>query len=327
MHRKLIFLLNLFLILCLIISKAQAESTRKGLIINEVMPDPKGSDTLLEWIELKNTSSEIINLNTWQFNSKKLPDQVVQPNEIIILARDTQSVINQYKVSNRIIKYSFSLNNSGAQLELKKGDIVNLFTYPKSREDISFELLSGDCNTLKGNSISNTIGKENTSCYTPISIIPINYNEKINITKICPAIKDGNEYLEIKNTTNSAINMDGWKLADLKSSELLSGINIQPQKTMQIFPKNITLNDDGDTIILNHPNNGFVSTMIYPKMKENECFPSITRPTKAIAILPPASNTKPTLEIKKDTNAKNGVGLGLVLELKIPKLFRILFSF
>ena len=121
--------------------------------------------------------------------------------------------------------------------------------------------------------------------------------------------------------------MDGWKLADLKSFETISGTTIQPQKSLQIFPKKITLNDAGDTITLSHPTNGSFFTMVYPKMKENECFPSITRPTNAISILPPASNTKPTVEIKKDTKAKAGVGLGLVLDLKIPKLFRILFSF
>jgi hypothetical protein len=252
---------------------------------------------------------------------------VIQPNEIIILARDIQSIINRYKISNKIIKYSFSLNNSGGQLELKNGDIINLFTYPKAKEEIGFELLAGDCNTIKEAPKGNTIGKENTACNAPVSIIPINYNEKINITKVCPTIKNGNEYLEVKNISNATINLEGWTLADLKTSELLSSQSIQSQKTLIIYPKKITLNDDGDTIKLTHPNNGFISTMSYPKMNNNECFPSISKPTSSISILPPTSGTKPSIEIKKDTSAKSGVGLGLKLDLKIPKLFRILFSF
>ena len=158
-------------------------------------------------------------------------------------------------------------------------------------------------------------------------IAQINYNERVNITKICPFVKNGQEYLEVYNPINSVLNLDGWKLADLKSSETLSGLSIQSQQTIIVYPKKITLNNDGDTITLTHPNNGFVSTMTYPKMKETECFPSIAKPTSSISILPPASNTKPSIEIKKDTNAKSGIGLGLILDLKIPKLFRILFSF
>jgi hypothetical protein len=327
MEKKLFFLLNIFLILCLIIAKVKAQDISKGLIINEIMPNPSGSDTLYEWIELKNTSTEILNLNTWQLNSKSLPNQTIQPNEIIILARDVQSIINLYKINNKILKYSFSLNNLGGQLEIKMGDNTNLFTFPKAKENISFELLSGDCNTVKEHPTANSIGKENSSCNATITTVPINYNEKVNITKVCPFIKNGKEYLEIKNLTNSIIDLEGWKLADLKSSESLAKLSISAQQTISIYPKKITLNDDGDIIQLSHPNNGYTSTMTYPKMKDGECFPSISKPTNSISILPPASNTKPIIEISKDNNAKAGVGLGLKLDLKIPKLFRIVFSF
>lgn len=327
MEKKLYFFLNIFLILCVLIVKVRAQENINGLIINEVMSNPAGLDTLFEWIEIKNTSTQVINLNTWALNSKILPDQVIQPKEIIILARDVQSIINRYQIINKIVKFTVSLNNAGAQLELKGEEVTNLFTYPMAKEEISFELLSGDCNIIKEHPKSNSIGKENTSCVVTISLSLINYNEKVNITKICPFIKNGKEYLEIKNLTNTIINLNGWKLADLKSSEVFSNLSIQSQQTVVIYPKKVTLNNDGDKITLMHPNNGFISTMAYPGMKENECFPSLTKPTSSILILPPTSNTKPSIEIKKDTNAKNGVGLGLVLDLKIPKLFRILFSF
>ena len=327
MEKKLYFLLNIFLILCILIIKVQGQDNTNGLVINEVMPNPTGLDTIYEWIEIKNTSTQVINLNTWTLNTKNLPDQLIQPNEILILARDVQSIINRYHVTNKIIKFTLSLNNVGAQLELKGDGAINLFTYPQAKEEISFELLSGDCNTVKEHPKSNSIGKDNTSCIATINTSTINYNEKVNITKICPFVKKGQEYLEIKNPTNSTINLDGWKLADIKSSEIFSNLSIQSLQTIIIYPKKVSLNNDGDTITLIHPTNGFISTMAYPGMKENECFPSLTKPTNSISILPPTSNTKPSIEIKKDTNAKSGVGLGLILDLKIPKLFRILFSF
>jgi hypothetical protein len=291
------------------------------------MPNPSGMDTSFEWIELKNNSSESFNINTWTLNSKSFPDQTIQPGEFLILARDINSIINRYKITNRIIKYSFSLNNSGGQLELKKGDKANIFNYPKAKEEISFEQLVGDCNSIKENQKGNSIGKENSSCISQNNSQPINLNEKAEIIKVCPTIKNGKEYLEIKNSTNSTINLDGWKLSDLKSFEILSNISIQSKKSLIIYPSKVTLNDDGDTIKLSHPNNGFISAMTYPKLKVNECFPSITKPSSSISILPPTSEKKPSVTISTDKKAKDGVGLGLKLDLKIPKLFRILFSF
>lgn len=319
MQKYQIFLLVFFLI-TILFTKVNAQPISNGLIINELIPNPSGSDNLYEWIELKNNSNVDINLKDWQLNGKNLPAQVVKSNELIILARDINSIKSKYKFENKVIKFNFSLNNSGANFELKSGGVVNKFSYTQSKENLSFELLQVDCGLVKINSYGNSIGKENLFCTLNK---PINYDEKLSIVKVCPNIKDGKDYIELKNSTLSTISLLDWTLNDLKTKETLKDILIQPQQTIVLYPTKVLLNNDGDTIKLVHPNNGFSTELKYPKMKANECYPTIIKPNIEVSISTKTSGNTPSIEVKKvsTTNSK----LGLKLDLKIPKLFRILF--
>ena len=77
-----------------------ATSTSEKIIINEFLPNPAGDDEEGEWIELKNLSSEAINLSGWQLKdntSRKyiLPSSTVAAGGFLIIYRlDSQIALN-----------------------------------------------------------------------------------------------------------------------------------------------------------------------------------------------------------------------------------------
>lgn len=79
-----------------------------AVVINEFLPNPKGADSGAEWVELKNTSSEAINLAGWSLENgsgKKfqIPDSAIGPG-VYALIHTTKS---------------FSLKNSDGRVVLK----------------------------------------------------------------------------------------------------------------------------------------------------------------------------------------------------------------
>ena len=63
LDRKIIILLGIFIIFL-----ARNVSANNPIIINEIMYDLEGADPGYEWIEIKNISSEPVDLTNWKFN-------------------------------------------------------------------------------------------------------------------------------------------------------------------------------------------------------------------------------------------------------------------
>lgn len=106
--------------------------------INEFLPNPKGSDTDSEWIELKNVSSSVVDLEGWRLSdstsrkytidSVDFSTTLVQPNGYFVLYKEDSSI---------------SLNNSsGDQVRLfyPEGDQVadQVIYSAKAEEDVSY---------------------------------------------------------------------------------------------------------------------------------------------------------------------------------------------
>jgi len=95
----------------------QEEKTTKikeQIIINEIYPNPSGSDLENEWIELKNIGTEPLDLNGWQIqdNSKKkykiiaknFQSTIIAPNEFFTLTRKTSGLaLNNDKDTVKLI--------------------------------------------------------------------------------------------------------------------------------------------------------------------------------------------------------------------------------
>lgn len=105
-----------------------------GLYINEIMPNPKGSDAEGEWIELYNSSKKDIDLTNWFLDDSKYgSDPYLFPEETIIES-DSYLVI-------KITESNISLNNSSDSVRLFSLDLniyheMSYEEYPK--EGISY---------------------------------------------------------------------------------------------------------------------------------------------------------------------------------------------
>jgi len=95
-----------------------------GIIINEILPSPKGSDEEEEWIEIFNNNEEEINLFNWKIsdiagktNTYTFPEiTIIKPFSFLVLSRKTTNI---------------TLNNSGDGLNLIQpdGKISDSVTY------------------------------------------------------------------------------------------------------------------------------------------------------------------------------------------------------
>ena len=66
-------------------------SAQSDVKINEIMYNPsteQGSDANMEWIELYNKDTEAINISGWTIDNNPISDNVMQPGDYVVLARN-----------------------------------------------------------------------------------------------------------------------------------------------------------------------------------------------------------------------------------------------
>jgi len=202
-------------------SNENSEETR--VVINEILPNPKGSDEA-EWIELKNLSNVDVNLENWEIsdNAKKyvLPQIKILANGFLILER------SQTKIS---------LNNTGSEtvsLKNSQGELISSTTYNETAKD-DFSWARRENGEYAWTSIltknqenefeereekiqedERIAGDENDL----VEIEDSKYKGKIIFSEIMPdpvgLDDDFNEWIEIQNISTELIFLQGWKLRD-----------------------------------------------------------------------------------------------------------------
>ncbi len=128
----------------------QAPANTKSIVINEIYPNPPGSDNDDEFIEIKNIGTETISLTGWKLQDGSssggytLPATTLPPNGLIVIKR-TQSTL--------------ALNNSGGEdvrLSLNNGALVTKVSYTGSVADnMSYS------RTTDGNYVWSTVATPN----------------------------------------------------------------------------------------------------------------------------------------------------------------------
>jgi len=93
------------------------------IIVNEFLPNPKGSDTESEWIELRNTGSSAVDLEGWRLSDSTARKYTIKKDDFTSTMIQAQGYFVLYKD-----KTGISLNNSS-------GDKVRLFQ-PENDEPI-----------------------------------------------------------------------------------------------------------------------------------------------------------------------------------------------
>ena len=205
-------------------------AAEKSIIINEIMYDPAVGEP--EWIELKNISSETINLKNWSISdmltapTKSLitnQDYFLPPNELIIAARDTIFYLFHPGLSSKTIIVNYgTLGNTedGIIVYDYRDGIIDSVLYKSSwghKKGYSLERISPDKNsndssnwTLSLCSEKSTPGIENS-----ITGIPDGKRNDLVINEIMydPAAGN-NEFVEFLNLKKEPLNIGGWSIED-----------------------------------------------------------------------------------------------------------------
>lgn len=286
MQKLTILLFTLVLAFAPVLAHAQA--TEPTMVITEAMPNPVGSDTDLEWIELTNFSQVETELGTWKLNGVALPSALIQPLEIIVLARNPTAVRSEYGIHNRIFQASFSLGNASGVLKLSDASNVETsFSYPQSAEGRSFELLLGSCQSIIMHPDSHSLGYSNHLCGfttptptatatatpsaspTPSALPGGEYSHLLSISSLMPYPEGGSEWVELSNLDQQAIDLPGWILEDSSGYKYtIATGTVAVGGVFKIYPQKVTLNNNGDIIILKDPSGYQVDLMSYKSSKK-----------------------------------------------------------
>jgi hypothetical protein len=145
MHHKasarpklILLLLSTALALFFILSRpapASSSTLPPSVIINEIMYDPEGTDTGFEWIELKNVSSEPVDLKMWSIqiagkyfiHKFYFPSYTIFPGQIILVGESDLSGLD-------ILTTTLSLPNGGTETDgvrilNKIGNVIDTVLY------------------------------------------------------------------------------------------------------------------------------------------------------------------------------------------------------
>ncbi len=90
-------------------------SAQTDVKINEIMYNPstdQGSDSNIEWIELYNNDAEAINISDWTIDNNLISDNVMEPGDYVVLARNKTAFDAYYgALPCSVIDVTFVLNN------------------------------------------------------------------------------------------------------------------------------------------------------------------------------------------------------------------------
>ncbi len=111
-----------------------------SIVISEIFPNPKGSDTGKEWIELFNKGNNNINLGNWSLSitntGKNTKPKIIKFSDKTTIEANSSLIVESPK-------HKFSLLNKNCKIELKDfvGKSIDTIAYQNSQENLSLSLV------------------------------------------------------------------------------------------------------------------------------------------------------------------------------------------
>ena len=246
------------------------------IVISEVMPNPKGSDTDLEWIELYNNGDLDINLENCMLDGITFPlNSFIPAKSLIVLTRD---ILDKDQDTYFYEKEWGNDSKIWGDTESEQYLVYEMNISLKNSDDfVVFECLNysdqAEWNTIdEGQSLSLI----DTSWTTEGLVTPghenlfpeeISYSINLFISEIYPTpCENESEWIELFNPDESDINLIDWYLKDNTSKHFFSGeISIKSKEYLVIQDEElaINLNNSGETIYLINPDDEVVSEFEY----------------------------------------------------------------
>ena len=283
--------------------KPEKEKSSPGdVLINEVMADPRGLMKLpaTEYVELHNTTDHEINLEGWAFvydkTSIPLPDTELSAGGYAVLYKAGREIsVADGAAEVAVKRFPANMINAGKPLALKdpSGTVIHSYTYPKAKAGRSIERGEGDKWHLSSDPRGGTPGEENSEGALDKPDKPekpkaspgdVLINEVMadprGLTKL-PAT----EYVELRNTTDHEIDLEGWAfvydktIIPLPDTELSAGgyavlykagreISVADgaaEVAVKRFPANMI--NAGKPLALKDPSGTVIHSYTYPKAK------------------------------------------------------------
>jgi len=261
--------------------------------INELLPNPAGTDTEGEWIELYNDGSSPVELAGWKVQDNSSTVYTVSEDTLQL----TSIGPHDYFVIPRIAS-KLSLNNTG-------GDIVKLFWPDGQLADVmlySEEATEGHSyarfpwgwqwaqptQKTENAVIGNPGAFSDAAVDLPDEVSPdetvVNQNvytgDGVLIDRILPnpAGNDDDEWIELSNTSSSTIALLGWQIDDAPggSRPYIIGsdavIAAHATRIIRREESGIVLNNDGDTVRLLSPDGAVKQEISYRVAPENTVY-------------------------------------------------------
>ena len=277
--------------------------TPGDVVINEVMADPRGLKKLpaTEYVELHNTTDHEIDLDGWTFlydkTSIKLPEAELPAGGYAVLYKEGRGVsVGDEAVEVGLKRFPANMVNAGKPLALKdpSGTVIHAYTYPKAKAGVSIERGEGDKWHLCSDARGGTPGEENSDgtvdepekpdapkTFTPGDVVINEVMADPRGLKKLPAT----EYVELHNTTDHEIDLDGWTFVYDKTSiklpeaELPAGgyavlykegreVSVGDEAVevgLKRFPANMV--NAGKPLALKDPSGTVIHSYTYPKAK------------------------------------------------------------
>lgn len=204
------------------------DPTKPGdVIINEIMANPAGLTELpeTEYIEIYNTLDSTVNLHNWKFiyDNKEfpIPDTILHAGQYAVLFRNDKEIwVNPSGLSIKVNKFP-ALANAGKTIGLKNGSGVQIdhVTYTKAEPARSWERDVNNDWYLSTDQRGGTPGSANSPKELPKPpVINPSDNSKpgdliFNEIMANPAgltELPETEYIELYNTSGSAISLRNW---------------------------------------------------------------------------------------------------------------------
>jgi DNA/RNA endonuclease YhcR with UshA esterase domain len=252
-------------------------SLPKKIVINEFYPNPPGADVDQEFVELKNNSTETINLDGWKIgNATKIYalKNELEANELLVLPRSETGIVlkNSSEELVRLYSKDFIVDEVGYD------HAPEAQSYSRNNEGIlqwTGVITSGLENVFVGPSSTQT---HTSSTYSVVSTSTIASPEKyydeykeVEISEVFPNPEgvDAAEFVELHNFGFETINLGGWKLRTQKGKEY-----IMPSSTMimpggyLLFDKSVTkltLGNTEEAVLLFDNENYLISVVVIPK--------------------------------------------------------------
>lgn len=259
------------------------------IIMSELFPNPKGSDTEGEFIELYNTSSSSVNLFGWKMgdNSNKrytIQEKIIEPFSYAVFVSTVTGI---------------ALNNTGEEsvtLFDPNGNIMDTVSYnSSSTEEISY---ARDEKDRWNWTTTPTMGKENIFTAESKKMVEeekgIENSEDVNedndfvlqnitglfISEMFPSPVKSliKEFVEIGNDGDSIIDLGGMFLDDMdggsKPYKIPENTMLEPQSYL-VFSQEQTkliLNNTEDSVRLLDKNQDEVLVVSYEKTRNNESY-------------------------------------------------------